>query len=327
MMLSPHIHFPATPSLVQTQGMTYSPTTYDRRPIAVSPNMLDLPERGARSYTPGISHELSCATGSESPIRDASYSRRRTQKRRNPKGSYFHPRAFEACERERDQEEEEEETDESSSLSFSPSEVFFSDSSDSEDERNDDSPPTPVLVAHDPSGSNSSSEDNDEVITPPPAVPNDGTSITTTFAEAAKNGTGVDLDVLLPTAPPPIPRTRKRSQEELQHALTFLPHPHRNHHNTAFSPVPLDSDDTGTPERGRSLARSHQTSPRCDNGGTERQSPSFRSRAQQHRSASSGSRRRRNAFCSTSIGSGGFSATTLLGAADGELEAACLGGF
>lgn len=61
---SPHVHFPPTPVLVSTHA-AYSPRTYDRAPIAVSPNYCALPERGARTLA--------------------------------PKGSYFHPRAFEAC--------------------------------------------------------------------------------------------------------------------------------------------------------------------------------------------------------------------------------------
>ncbi|KAJ7077590.1 hypothetical protein C8R43DRAFT_1053701 [Mycena crocata] len=72
LMFSPHVHFPSTPRLTFT-GDTHSPGTYDRAPIAVSPNSCALPERGGRVYR-----------SSSDP----------------PKGSYFHPRAFEACETE-----------------------------------------------------------------------------------------------------------------------------------------------------------------------------------------------------------------------------------
>jgi hypothetical protein len=69
---TPHVHFPSTPRLALTAD-THSPGTYDRAPIAVSPNSCELPERGDRVYpTPVL------------PL----------------KGSYFHPRAFEACEAE-----------------------------------------------------------------------------------------------------------------------------------------------------------------------------------------------------------------------------------
>ncbi|KAJ7696722.1 hypothetical protein B0H17DRAFT_874445, partial [Mycena rosella] len=72
MFSTPHVHFPSTPGLTLTAD-THSPGTYDRAPIAVSPNSCALPERGDRVYpTPS------------SPL----------------KGSYFHPRAFEACETE-----------------------------------------------------------------------------------------------------------------------------------------------------------------------------------------------------------------------------------
>ncbi|GLB43704.1 hypothetical protein LshimejAT787_1402160 [Lyophyllum shimeji] len=69
---SPHVHFPPTPTLTDTQ-MTHSPYVYDRAPIVVSPNMCQLPERGGRVY--------SASEPSSAP----------------PKGSYFHPRAFEVA--------------------------------------------------------------------------------------------------------------------------------------------------------------------------------------------------------------------------------------
>jgi len=76
--LSPHVHFPPTPILTSSQR-THSPTTYDRAPIEVTPNACALPERGGRAYfLPD----------------DATYNSP------TPKRSYFHPRAFEACERE-----------------------------------------------------------------------------------------------------------------------------------------------------------------------------------------------------------------------------------
>lgn len=68
---SPHVHFPPTPILTSSQS-THSASTYDRAPIDVSPNACQLPERGERVY--------SCDN--------------------TLKKSYFHPRAFEACETE-----------------------------------------------------------------------------------------------------------------------------------------------------------------------------------------------------------------------------------
>ncbi|ESK92388.1 hypothetical protein Moror_4565 [Moniliophthora roreri MCA 2997] len=77
--LSPHVHFPPTPTIVSSTHMTHSSSIYDRAPIEVSPNSCELPERGGR------------VCGSPDSIHHAP---------RKPKGSYFHPHAYEACERE-----------------------------------------------------------------------------------------------------------------------------------------------------------------------------------------------------------------------------------
>jgi len=74
-LASPHVHFPPTPTLASTHA-AYSPLTYDRAPIAVTPNSCALPERGGRMYT---------SSPESWTLRPA-------------KGSYFHPRAYEACE-------------------------------------------------------------------------------------------------------------------------------------------------------------------------------------------------------------------------------------
>jgi len=71
---SPHVHFPPTPTIVTDTQTTHSPYVYDRAPIVVSPNMCKLPERGGRVYSPFMTGVLA------SP---------------DPKGSYFHPRAYE----------------------------------------------------------------------------------------------------------------------------------------------------------------------------------------------------------------------------------------
>ncbi|KAF8079295.1 hypothetical protein FPV67DRAFT_1444447 [Lyophyllum atratum] len=71
---SPHVHFPPTPTLTDTQ-ITHSPFVYDRAPIIVSPNTCMIPERGGRVFSPLTMD----GPPSTAPL----------------KGSYFHPRAFE----------------------------------------------------------------------------------------------------------------------------------------------------------------------------------------------------------------------------------------
>lgn len=50
---SPHVQFVATPQLVATYA-THSSEQYDRAPIKVSPNPLELPRRGDRCYSPSM---------------------------------------------------------------------------------------------------------------------------------------------------------------------------------------------------------------------------------------------------------------------------------
>lgn len=52
---SPHVQFAQTPQLATT-FVTHSSEVYDRAPIKVSPNPLELPERGARYYSPTVDH-------------------------------------------------------------------------------------------------------------------------------------------------------------------------------------------------------------------------------------------------------------------------------
>jgi len=88
---SPHVHFPPTPGLTSTHA-AYSPQTYDRAPIVVSRNECQMPRRNDRRLS--------------LPSADFNNRRRGTrgngkQEEEGAKGSYFHPRAYEACELER----------------------------------------------------------------------------------------------------------------------------------------------------------------------------------------------------------------------------------
>ncbi|KAI0714779.1 hypothetical protein C8Q76DRAFT_795618 [Earliella scabrosa] len=93
-LFSPHVHFPPTPRIAATYP-AHSPTTYDRKPILVSPNVVQLPRRGERRlHTPSADRDQP----STDERRGRSRSRDRDRDRDAPtKGSYFHPRAYEAC--------------------------------------------------------------------------------------------------------------------------------------------------------------------------------------------------------------------------------------
>ncbi|KIM62342.1 hypothetical protein SCLCIDRAFT_835809 [Scleroderma citrinum Foug A] len=87
-----HVHFPPTPTLTST-FTTHSPSAYDRTPVAVSPNTCALPGRHERELfvdnVPPPSHRRPSSTSHSSHSRRA--------RAPSPKGSYFHPRAYEAC--------------------------------------------------------------------------------------------------------------------------------------------------------------------------------------------------------------------------------------
>ncbi|CDO73396.1 hypothetical protein BN946_scf185013.g30 [Trametes cinnabarina] len=90
-LFSPHVHFPPTPRIAATYPAD-SPTTYDRAPITVSPNICALPRRGERTiYTPSADLEGERRGRSRHRARGCGGSGE------NIKGSYFHPRAYEAC--------------------------------------------------------------------------------------------------------------------------------------------------------------------------------------------------------------------------------------
>ncbi|KAH7926854.1 hypothetical protein BV22DRAFT_1032472 [Leucogyrophana mollusca] len=162
-LLSPHVHFPPTPTLTST-FTTHSPTSYDRTPAIVPPNQCALPKRNERVLT-----------GTSSPNTD----RTGTPKARvhgEAKGSYFHPRAFEACAPE---------------PSDNPSAQFH---------------PPPLI----PDVSSESDDSDGAAITPPDPLASPPISVH--FAARHHD-----------TPNPSIPRSH--SQEEVDTALSFLPHP------------------------------------------------------------------------------------------------------
>ncbi|ETW86667.1 hypothetical protein HETIRDRAFT_456613 [Heterobasidion irregulare TC 32-1] len=91
-VLSPRVHFPPTPALTSTH-LTHSSKHYDRAPIVVAPNACALPERNGRTYSPP-SEPMRPSKTKAPPYAQAQAQAHAV------KGSYFHPRAFEACERE-----------------------------------------------------------------------------------------------------------------------------------------------------------------------------------------------------------------------------------
>ncbi|KZT73243.1 hypothetical protein DAEQUDRAFT_721827 [Daedalea quercina L-15889] len=104
-IVSPRVHFPPTPHMASLR-FTHSPNTYDRAPILVSPNSgcLELPKRGERRfYSPPANfddsaHERRGRLRSRTAGRDASRDDFDPDSPEGDvKGSYFHPRAFEAC--------------------------------------------------------------------------------------------------------------------------------------------------------------------------------------------------------------------------------------
>ena len=127
---SPHVHFPPTPVIVSSTFDAHSPQTYDRRPIITSPS-----EGIFSAEQPKLEFEVERTERGRSPYPKV--------KEEDVKGSYFHPRAYEACE------------PENLSLEDEVEDPFL----------------TPPLLVRDSSPSSTSSDDeandSDEVITPP----------------------------------------------------------------------------------------------------------------------------------------------------------------
>ncbi|KAF8899422.1 hypothetical protein BD779DRAFT_1431990, partial [Infundibulicybe gibba] len=171
---SPHVHFPPTPTLTST-ATTHSPFAYDRAPIAVAPNACALPERGGRVYM----------TRHKRGSSDSWRNRDQASAPEEPKGSYFHPRAFEACEPEQT------------------------------------SPPSLIPDTTSSSGSSSSESDESGGLRHSRLMSNLApTAHHYGYYSTPHSPMAATFDSY---AYPPIPHTR--SQEELDLALSFLPHP------------------------------------------------------------------------------------------------------
>ncbi|KAH9932105.1 uncharacterized protein BXZ73DRAFT_46894 [Epithele typhae] len=201
-LVSPHVHFPPTPVIAATYP-AYSPTTYDRQPIAVSPNVVQIPHRGARRLERHSPPASPSAHAFAAPAPDVER-RGRTRSRSGsahayqppaPIGSYFHPRAYEACVPEPP----------SSSASTSPAAAGPSSSTRSapgapvpplatapkrRPRARPELPPLPALVHR---REDSPSDESDTVVTPPPRGEFDAT--------AALSSSGPPIALQLPVPP------------------------------------------------------------------------------------------------------------------------------
>lgn len=95
LLRTPRVHFPPTPTLTST-FTTHSSSAYDRTPVVVSPNTCALPGRHERELFIDNNTAGCERRGSEPPLATTTTTHSRTRKP-TPKGSYFHPRAYEAC--------------------------------------------------------------------------------------------------------------------------------------------------------------------------------------------------------------------------------------
>lgn len=195
----PHgVHFPPSPTLTRTFS-AYSPSTYDRSPIVVSPNTCALPERGC----PGRTYTLDESSKSSPPSR--------TNWSGSHHGRHLHPRAVNYT----------------SHRQPSPSE----DDDEYRDDEDIQRTPTgsyPILPPLIPDLS-SESDESDGFISPPPEsshyspVPNSHSGY---YPPPQSNR-------IAAPSHPPIPYAHNRvgyntySNEVQQspHALSFLPHP------------------------------------------------------------------------------------------------------
>lgn len=116
--------------MVASTHLVHSPQTYDRKPIVVSPNSCGLPQRGDRKlYSPPADFEVERrergrGRGHSGAAGD------------HVKGSYFHPRAYEACEPEPLEVQD---------LNMSPPLLLADDYDSDSDEESVTTPPDPKL--------------------------------------------------------------------------------------------------------------------------------------------------------------------------------------
>lgn len=94
LLRTPRVHFPPTPTLTST-FTTHSSSAYDRTPVVVAPNTCALPGRHERELFIDNNTAGCERRGSEPPLATTT-THSRTRKP-TPKGSYFHPCAYEAC--------------------------------------------------------------------------------------------------------------------------------------------------------------------------------------------------------------------------------------
>lgn len=99
-VLSPHVHFPPTP-WITTVRFTHSPHTYDRAPIAISPNERLVPRRHRKVQSPPADFDGERRgrprTRNGDDDDDDDDDDDSSDNEMDLKGSYFHPRAYEAC--------------------------------------------------------------------------------------------------------------------------------------------------------------------------------------------------------------------------------------
>ncbi|TFK56941.1 hypothetical protein OE88DRAFT_1730372 [Heliocybe sulcata] len=191
-LFSPKVRFPPTPVLTSTHP-THSPSTYDRAPIVVSPNACALPRRGEREVQFG-------ERPGRSTDRERPRGRSRDRKAVSVKGSYFHPRAYEACEAEPPAGHTGAVDADHDIPSLPPLPAAI---------------PLPPPLVHDISSSES---DESDVTTPPDVHFQEPPSLSLSSASTCKPQ-HPDSHYL-----PPLNATFA-SQAEMNSALAFLPHP------------------------------------------------------------------------------------------------------
>ncbi|EIW87356.1 hypothetical protein CONPUDRAFT_141505 [Coniophora puteana RWD-64-598 SS2] len=244
---TPHVHFPPTPGIVSGEAITHSASYYDRSSVVVQPNQCAMPGRHARTVEDDPSVQPASPSLSPSLI---PFSKERAEERAQSlrMGSYFHPRAFEACEPEPPEPK--------------PEERPFPACAD---------PPTrpPALVPDVGSSSSESDESDGSIFTPPnppssplPASNSKGQRSSLDFLSATLalnchlhdgSNAAPSKDNIMAS---PIPRIS--SQDEIAAAMAFLPHPRpasplaiRSRHHLSPSHTSSSRSRTPSPTRER----------------------------------------------------------------------------